>query len=55
MERDRHKQLLDHASKVKKEKQKALLNKKLRTEVEINANGSSKYTIKEGINKGKVV
>jgi len=31
------------------------LNKVLKTEVDINGNGSHKYTIKEGPNKGKVL
>ena len=31
------------------------LNKVMKEEVDINANGSHKYTIKEGPNKGKVV
>ena len=31
------------------------LNKVMKQEVDINANGSHKYTIKEGPNKGKVL
>ena len=31
------------------------LNKVMKEEVDINANGSHKYTIKEGPNKGKVL
>ena len=31
------------------------LNKVMKTEVDINANGSHKYTIKEGPNKGKIL
>ena len=31
------------------------LNKVLKTEVDINGNGSHKYTIKEGPNKGKTL
>ena len=31
------------------------LNKVMKKEVDINANGSHKYTIKEGPNKGKVL
>lgn len=31
------------------------LNKVMKEEVDINANGSYKYTIKEGPNKGKVL
>ena len=36
-----------------KEKEK-LLFKNLKKEVEIGANGTQKYVIKEGVNKGKV-
>jgi hypothetical protein len=39
--------------KDKKEKEKVLF-KNLKKEVEIGANGTQKYVIKEGINKGKI-
>jgi hypothetical protein len=39
--------------KDKKDKEK-LLFKTLKKEVEIGANGTQKYVIKEGVNKGKV-
>ena len=39
--------------KDKKDKEK-LLFKNLKKEVEIGANGTQKYVIKQGINKGKV-
>jgi hypothetical protein len=39
--------------KDKKDKEK-LLFKNLKKEVEIGANGTQKYVIKEGVNKGKV-
>ena len=39
--------------KDKREKEKILF-KNLKKEVEIGANGTQKYVIKEGINKGKV-
>jgi hypothetical protein len=39
--------------KNKKEKEKILF-KNLKKEVEIGANGTQKYVIKQGINKGKV-
>jgi hypothetical protein len=42
-------------SKEQREKSKeSLLNKLLRTEVEVGANGTQKYVIKHGKNKGKV-
>jgi len=34
---------------------KIFLNKVLKTEVDIGANGTQKYVIKEGKNKGKIV
>jgi len=39
--------------KDKKDKEK-LLFKNLKKEVEIGANGTQKYVIKEGVNKGKI-
>ena len=55
MERDRHKQLVEHTNKINKHKKELELSKKLRKEVDINAGGSSRYRIKEGPNKGKVL
>ena len=55
MERDRHKQLVEHTKKINIKKQEMLLNKTLRKEVEIGANGTQKYVIKSGVNKGKVL
>jgi len=43
----------NYENKIKEEKNKVLLQS--RKEVEINANGTSGYTIKEGPNKGKVL
>ena len=55
MDRDRTKQLVEHTSKVNKKKRELELSKNLRKEVDINAGGSSRYRIKEGPNKGKVL
>ena len=55
MERDRHKQLTEHAKEVNRKKQELSLTKNLRKEVEIGAHGTQKYVIKSGINKGKVI
>ena len=66
MERDRHRQLNEHAKEVnkhkkemqlsrslKKDKEKMLF-KNLRKEVNAGANGTQDYIIKEGPNKGKI-
>ena len=46
--------LLESYSKKEKEKSKVkLLQKTLRKEVDIGANGTQSYIIKKGINKGK--
>tara|TARA_E500000331_G_scaffold357797_1_gene421023 strand:+ start:1110 stop:1283 length:174 start_codon:yes stop_codon:yes gene_type:complete len=55
MDRDRTKQLTAHRLEVSRKKQELNLTKNLRNEVEIGANGTQKYVIKEGINKGKVL
>tara|TARA_B100001109_G_C18453402_1_gene285557 strand:- start:94 stop:261 length:168 start_codon:yes stop_codon:yes gene_type:complete len=55
MDRDRTKQLVEHTAKVNKKKRELELSKNLRKEVDINAGGSSRYRIKEGPNKGKVL
>tara|TARA_B100001057_G_scaffold461832_2_gene514222 strand:- start:1310 stop:1477 length:168 start_codon:yes stop_codon:yes gene_type:complete len=55
MDRDRTKQLTEHAKQVNRKKQELILNKALRNEVEIGANGTQKYVIKQGVNKGKVL
>ena len=54
MDRDRTKQLVEHTNKVNRQKKELELSKNLRKEVDINA-GSSRYRIKEGPNKGKVL
>jgi hypothetical protein len=55
MERDRHRQLNEHAKEVNKHKKEAELQRTLRKEVDIGATGTQKYRIKEGPNKGKIL
>ena len=55
MDRDRTKQLIEHANKMNRQKKELELSKNLKKEVEIGANGTQKYVIKEGQNKGKVL
>ena len=55
MDRDRTKQLTEHTNKINKQKKELELSKNLRKEVDINAGGYSRYRIKEGPNKGKVL
>jgi len=55
MDRDRTKQLTEHAREVNRKKQELNLTKHLRKEVEVGANGTQKYVIKSGVNKGKVL
>ena len=54
MERDRHRQLNEHAKEVNKYKKEMQLSRSLKTEVVAGANGTQKYIIKEGPNKGKI-
>ena len=54
MERDRHRQLNEHAKEVKKHKKEAELQRSLRKEVVAGANGTQDYIIKKGINSGKI-
>ena len=44
-----------YTEKVNKEKKRMELFKELKKEVEIGANGTQSYIIKEGVNKGKKV
>tara|TARA_Y100001970_G_C13924782_1_gene695234 strand:+ start:611 stop:778 length:168 start_codon:yes stop_codon:yes gene_type:complete len=53
--RDRHRQLTDFHKKTESKKKALQLSRNLKKEVEIGANGTQKYVIKEGINKGKVI
>ena len=47
--------LLDYIEEIKRTIKQKNLSKKLRQEVEIGANGTQKYVIKEGVNKGKTL
>ena len=49
------KKVLDYISDINKQTKQMKFFKDLKKEVNINANGSSRYKIKEGPNKGKVV
>ena len=49
------KQVIKYIDDMQKKAKQMRFVKDLKKEVEINANGSSKYKIKEGPNKGKVV
>ncbi len=49
------KKVLDYIAEVNKQAKQMSYVKELKKEVNINANGSSRYKIKEGENKGKVV
>ena len=50
-----NKKVLDHIAQINKEKKAASLAKNLKKEVETGKNGTQKYVIKEGPNKGKTV
>ena len=54
MERDRHRQLQEFHNKPLKQKKEMELSRNLKKEVVAGANGTQKYVIKEGINKGKI-
>ena len=47
--------VLDYIAEINRTNKNRKLSKVLRKEVDINAGGSSRYTIKEGLNKGKVL
>ena len=49
------KKVLDYIAHINKQAKQMSYVKELKKEVEINANGSSRYKIKEGPNKGKIV
>ena len=49
------KKVLDYIADMIKQAKQMKFVKDLKKEVNINANGSSRYKIKEGLNKGKVV
>ena len=50
-----NKKILDHIAQINKENKAASLAKNLKKEVETGKNGTQKYVIKEGPNKGKTV
>ena len=54
MERDRHRQLTDFQKKSLKEQKEMNMVRNLKKEVTTGANGTQKYIIKEGPNKGKI-
>ena len=49
------KKVLDYIAEMNRTAKQMKYVRELKKEVEINANGSSRYKIKEGENKGKVV
>ena len=49
------KKVLDYIQKINKENQQLNLSKDLKKSVEHGKNGTQKYMIKEGENKGKIV
>ena len=49
------KKVLDYIAEMNRTAKQMKYVRELKKEVEINANGSSRYKIKEGPNKGKVV
>jgi len=54
MERDRHRQLHEFHDRSMKQKKEMELSRSLKKEVVAGANGTQKYIIKEGPNKGKI-
>ena len=46
---------LDHIAQINKENKAASLAKNLKKEVETGKNGTQKYVLKEGPNKGKTI
>ena len=49
------KKVLEHIAQINKENKAASLAKNLKKEVETGKNGTQKYVIKQGENKGKTV
>jgi len=49
------KKVLDHINKINKEMKEFRMAKDLKKEVEIGKNGTQKYVVKEGENKGKII
>ena len=54
MDRDRHRQLTDFHKKALREQKEMNMVRNLKQEVNAGANGTQKYIIKEGPNKGKI-
>ena len=50
-----NRKVLDHITQINKENKAASLAKNLKKEVETGKNGTQKYVLKEGPNKGKTV
>ncbi len=50
-----NKKVLDHIAQINKEAKEMELSKNLKKEVETGKNGTQKYVIKQGENKGKTV
>ena len=50
-----NKKVLDHIAQINKEAKEKQLAKNLKKEVETGKNGTQKYVIKQGENKGKTV
>ena len=47
--------VLDHIAQINKENKAMSLSKELKKEVETGKNGTQKYVVKQGENKGKVL
>ena len=50
-----NKKILDHIATINKEAKEIELSKYLKKEVETGKNGTQKYVLKQGVNKGKTV
>ena len=50
-----NRKVLDHIAQINKENKAASLAKNLKKEVETGKNGTQKYVLKQGVNKGKTV
>jgi hypothetical protein len=48
------KSILAYAKEMQKKAKESVLNKVLRKEVEVGANGTQQYVIKQGANRGKI-
>jgi translation initiation factor 1 (eIF-1/SUI1) len=50
-----NRKILDHIAQINKENKAASLAKNLKKEVETGKNGTQKYVLKQGPNKGKIL